>query len=199
MKHACTSNNLFLQTRSCCLSMQIIDLAENIHLSYGACLKVVGIKPTISRDLYRISSTGTKNWYLTILYLRPFGHDNESSCIYNIFISIDRVFSLTSTSFQNKSYWDSAFCFGITENVHVSSREDTFSQSRWAWYWYKYSTEHHADRSLRSRCKKCILTPFFSSAAFFATVDSLVLAFKMHLGSHHVLTRNSLSFTRVLL
>jgi hypothetical protein len=54
--------------------------------------------------------------------------------IYNIFSSIVKVFSLPSASFQNKSYWGSAFSYGITENVHVSSREDTFSLSRWAWY-----------------------------------------------------------------
>jgi hypothetical protein len=41
-------------------------------------------------------------------------------------------FSWPSASFQNKPYWDSAFCFWITENVEVSSREDTFSLTRWA-------------------------------------------------------------------
>jgi hypothetical protein len=44
--------------------------------------------------------------------------------IYNIFSPIDSVFSLLSASFQINSYWDSAFCFGITENVEVSSRVD---------------------------------------------------------------------------
>jgi hypothetical protein len=53
--------------------------------------------------------------------------------IYNIFSPIDSVFSLPSASFQNNSYWDSAFCFGIPENVEESSREDTFSLSRWTW------------------------------------------------------------------
>jgi hypothetical protein len=43
--------------------------------------------------------------------------DTYKPLIYNIFSSIDTVFSLPIASFQNKSYWDSAFCFGIADSI----------------------------------------------------------------------------------
>jgi hypothetical protein len=79
----------------------------------------------LSRFCFEMTRQATKTRWRQVVFLSRWttqlssGIENRAlrsykPLIYNIFSSIVRVFSLPSASFQNKSYWDRAFSFGIT-------------------------------------------------------------------------------------